>query len=137
MIFNLSSILRETMKQTNNKNKEDSNAIRKIPSSFLENKNKPTFPYNLKIDIELANRKSVELYKKYNTNTSIIPLPKFSILDLNKDLNKDLNDDLNDDFKKDLIVSKFNKTGLTIYGICGISVFAFLAYSYFTKRKML
>ena len=68
MIYNLSSILLETMKQTNNKNKEkEKNAnvdkIKKIPSSLLENKNKPTFPYNLTIDIELANRKSIELYK--------------------------------------------------------------------------
>jgi hypothetical protein len=128
MIYNLSTILRETMKQTNkNKEKEE---VRQIPESFLENKPKPKFPYNLKIDVELANRKSMELYKKYNTNT----IPKFSILDLDKDLdsNKDLhsNKDL-DPNKAALVEQKPNKSVLTI---CSICVFAFLAYSYFKKR---
>jgi hypothetical protein len=61
----------------------------------------------------------MELYKKYNTNTSIVSVPKFSILDLNKDPNKNL------------VETKYNKTGLTI---CSICVFAFLAYSYFKKK---
>ena len=119
MIYNLSTILRETMKQTNNKNKENKE-VRQLPNSFLENKAKIN-PYNLTIDIELANRKSMELYKKYNTSVSVVP--KFSILDLDKNPDKDLN--------KDLIEHKPNKGVLTI---CGICFFAFLAYSYFKKR---
>ena len=120
MIYNLSTILHETMKQTN-KNKER-DKVRQIPISFLENKVKPKSPYNLTIDIELANRKSMELYKKYSTNAN--QASKFRILNLDKDLNKDLN-------KDSVVEHKPNKGVLTI---CGICVFAFLAYSYFKKR---
>ena len=116
MIYNLSTILRETMKQANKKEKEKDICLDMVRKPIY-------FPHNLKIDIELANRKSMELYKKYNTNTSIVPVPvpvpKFSILDLNKDPNKNL------------VETKYNKTGLTI---CSICVFAFLAYSYFKKK---
>ncbi len=143
MIYNLTDILRETMKQTNNKNKEceTNNTVRKIPSSFIQNNNKPIFPYNLKIDVELANRKSMDLYTKYynfNTNSKPIPIPRFSILD-NKEHNKDIDEDNNEDNNENIdeeinnkIVSRitYQKTGLTI---CGICVFAFLAYSYFKK----
>jgi hypothetical protein len=115
MIYNLSTILRETMKQTNKNEKEKEKEKEKVICLDMI-KQRPKTPYNLKIDIELANRKSIELYKKYNTN--IVHIPKFSILDLNKDLNKDF------------IEKKSNKTGFTI---CGICVFAFLAYSYFKK----
>jgi hypothetical protein len=114
MIYNLSTILRETMKQANKKEKEKDICLDMVRKPIY-------FSHNLKIDIELANRKSIELYKKYNTNTSIVPVsvPKFSILDLNKDPNKKL------------VETKYNKTGLTI---CSICVFAFLAYSYFKKK---
>ena len=124
MIYNLSTILRETMKQTNNNNKnKEKDEVRQIPNSFLENKikQKPKSPYNLTIDIELANRKSIELYKKYSTNA--IQASKFRILDLDKDPNKDPN--------KVLIEYKPIKGVLTI---CGICVFTFLAYSYFKKK---
>jgi hypothetical protein len=121
MIYNLSTILRETMKQTN-KNKEK-DEVRQIPHSllhsFLKNKDKPKSPYNLTIDIELANRKSIELYKKYNTNTSIVP--KFRILEPDSDKDSD----------KALVENKPNKRVLTI---CGICFFAFLAYSYLKKK---
>lgn len=114
MIYNLSTILRETMKQTNKKDQpQEQGLCLDIIKQPLKS------PYNLKIDIELANRKSMELYKKYNTNKNIIPVPKFSILDINSNSNKDL------------VERKINKAGLTI---CGICVFAFLAYSYFKKR---
>jgi hypothetical protein len=60
MIYNLSTILREIY------NKTDTSIS--IPNSFEKNNNvKPH--YNLKINTELANQKSLELYKKYNTNT--------------------------------------------------------------------
>jgi hypothetical protein len=121
MIYNLSTILRQTMIQTN-KNKE-MNEIRQIPNSFLENTIKPKSPYNLTIDIELANRKSMELYKKYSANAN--QASKFSILDINKDLDKDPN--------KALIEHKPNKNVLTICGICVFGL-GFLAYSYFKKR---
>lgn len=116
MINNLSTILREQMKQTN-KNKEV--VVKKIPDSFLVNvaNSKAIFPYNLRINVELANKKTMELYQKYNTNAKQVPM--FKILDLDKDKDKD----------KEL--NKTNKNALTI---CGICVFAFLAYSYFKKR---
>jgi hypothetical protein len=120
MIYNLSTILRQTMNQTNNKNKEK-DEVRQIPNSFLENKAKPKSPYNLTIDIELANRKSMELYKKYSTNANLVP--KFSILSPDKDSNKAL------------VEHKPNKSILTICGICIFGFgFGFLAYSYFKKR---
>jgi hypothetical protein len=126
MIYNLSTILRETMKQTNNKEKKkEINTIKNIPSSFLENKTKPKFPYNLKIDVELANQKSIELYKKYNNNFNTKPINMFSILDLDKNKNKDKNKD-----KVTLVEQKLNKSGLAICGICFLT---FLAYSYFKK----
>jgi hypothetical protein len=120
MIYNLSTILRQTMNQTNqtNKNKEG-DEVRLIPISFLENKIKPKSPYNLTIDIELANRKSMELYKKYNTNANQVS--KFSILGPDKDPNKAL------------VEHKPNKSVLTICGICVFGL-GFLAYSYFKKR---
>ena len=136
MIYNLTDILRETMKQTNNKNKE-TEVVRKIPSSFIDNRNKPIFPYNLKIDVELANRKSMDLYTKYyNFNTNANKIPKFSILDLNKEPNKKPDEESDEEYNnevpdnKEVIETNYAKSGLTI---CGICVFAFLAYSYFKK----
>jgi hypothetical protein len=159
MIYNLTDILRETMKQSKNKNKnienQTNNTVRKIPSSFIEN-NKSIFPYNLKIDVELANRKTMDLYTKYynfNTNLKPKPIPRFSFLDNkennhvtdeenNKDtdeeINKDNDEDNDEEINKDndeennKIIGgiSYEKTGLTI---CGICVFAFLAYSYFKK----
>ena len=141
MIYNLTDILRETMKQTNNKNKEkETEVVRKIPSSFIENNKKPIFPYNLKIDVELANRKSMDLYTKYyNFNINANKIPKFSILDLNKEPNKppdeESDEESDKEYKevpdnKEVIDINYAKSGLTI---CGICVFAFLAYSYFKK----
>ena len=106
MIYNLSTILRETMKQTNpKKGKEENEKETKL--SIV--KTIPKYPCNLRIDIELANRKTMELYKKYSAPSLI---PKFSVLD------KD----------KEIIEKKSNKVVLCI------CVFAFLAYSYFKKR---
>jgi len=119
MIYNLSTILRQTMIQTN-KNKEREE-IRQIPNSFLENKINPKSPYNLTIDIELANRKSMELYKKYSANANANQVSKFSILGPDKDPNKAL------------VEHKPNKNVLTICGICVFGL-GFLAYSYFKKR---
>lgn len=141
MFYNLTDILRETMKQTNNKNKEkETEVVRKIPSSFIDNRNKPIFPYNLKIDVELANRKSMDLYTKYyNFNTNANKIPKFSILDLNKEPIKkpdeESDEESNEEYtevpdNKEVIKTNYTKSGLTI---CGICVFAFLAYSYFKK----
>jgi len=105
MYNNLSVILNQMKKQTNNKEKEtETEKVR-----FIMN----TTPYNLRIDIERANRKSMYLYEKYN-----IPVPKFRILD------KDENE---------LVEQKPNKGILTIYGIC---ILTFLAYSYFTKKNV-
>lgn len=138
MIYNLTDILRETMKQTNNVNKEP-DAARKIPSSFIQNNNKPIFPYNLKIDVELANRKSMDLYTKYyNFNTNTNKIPKFSILDVDKETNKKVDKEADEETDeecnkvndhKEVIEIKY-KVGLTI---CGICVFVFLANSYFKK----
>jgi hypothetical protein len=121
MIYNLSTILREKIKQTNkNKEKDEVRQIlHSLPHSFLKNKDNPKSPYNLTVDIELANRKSIELYKKYNTNTIIVP--KFRILEPDPDKDPD----------KTLVENKPNKRVLTIYGIC---IFAFLAYSYLKKK---
>ena len=117
MIYNLSTILRETMKQTNPKKgkeekeekeeKEGKKGGKETKLSIV--KTLPKYPYNLRIDIELANRKTMELYKKYSAPSLI---PKFSVLD------KD----------KEIIEKKSNKVVLCI------CVFAFLAYSYFKKR---
>jgi hypothetical protein len=108
MIYNLSTILRETMKQTSPKKEKEKETNLSIVKIL------PKYPYNLRIDIELANRKTMELYKKYSAPSLI---PKFSILD--KDLNKDLNKDPDKDLNK---------------GVLGICIFAFLAYLYFKKR---
>ena len=132
MIYNLSTILRQTMKQTNPKKgkegkeekeekegkegkeekeekeeKEGKEGGKETKLSIV--KTIPKYPCNLRIDIELANRKTMELYKKYSAPSLI---PKFSVLD------KD----------KEIIEKKSNKVVLCI------CVFAFLAYSYFKKR---
>lgn len=148
IIYNLTDILRNQMKQTNNKNKnkeDETEIVRKIPSSFIQNNNKPIFPYNLKIDVELANRKSMDLYTKYynfntNTNTNYKPIsiPRFSILD-NKESNKVANEESDEESdeelnkvsdNKEVIEINYAKSGFTI---CSICVFTFLAYSYFKK----
>ena len=129
MIYNLSTILRETMKQTNPKKGKEEKEEKEGKEGKEEKEEKeekegkeggketklsivktlPKYPYNLRIDIELANRKTMELYKKYSAPSLI---PKFSVLD------KD----------KEIIEKKSNKVVLCI------CVFAFLAYSYFKKR---
>ena len=137
MIYNLSTILRQTMKQTNPKKgkegkeekeekegkegkeekeekegkeeKEEKEGGKEKETKLSIVKTIPKYPCNLRIDIELANRKTMELYKKYSAPSLI---PKFSILD------KD----------KEIIEKKSNKVVLCI------CVFAFLAYSYFKKR---
>jgi hypothetical protein len=111
--YNLSTILNETMKQT----KQKSNTIQ-IPNSFLENKKINN--HNLTIDIELANKKSLELYRKLNSK------PKFSILDLNQDINKDINKDKHQN-------QEIDKKGITKKGILIVGCFCvFLAsFHYF------
>ena len=64
MVHNLSTILNNIMKNTR----------KSIPNT-----------QKIITDIELANKKSIELYKKYNSK------PKFSILDGNKNVNKIVN----------------------------------------------
>jgi hypothetical protein len=67
MIYNLSTILREVYNKNTNTNKKNINVS--THNSF-ERKNIFKPHYNLKINTELANQKSVELYNKYNTNTN-------------------------------------------------------------------
>jgi hypothetical protein len=71
MIYNLSTILREIYNNNGNNgknktNKPNKNIIVSTPNSF-EKKNMVNPHYNLKINAELANQKSLELYEKYNT----------------------------------------------------------------------
>jgi len=99
--YNLSTILNEAMKQT----KQKSNTIQ-VPNSFLENKKINN--HNLSIDIELANRKSLELYRKLNSK------PKFIILDLNQDI--DINKDKSQNQEIDKKHVNINKKGILIVG---------------------
>jgi hypothetical protein len=106
--YNLSTILNEAMKQTK-QTKQKPNVIQ-VPNSFFE-KNKIN-NHNLTIDIELANRKSLELYQKFNNK------PKFSILDLNQniDINKDINKDKPQNQEIDKKHGNINKKGILIIG---------------------
>jgi|688.fasta_scaffold41745_2 hypothetical protein len=102
--YNLSTILNEAMKQTK-QTKQKSNSIQ-VPNSFLENKKINN--HNLTIDIELANKKSLELYQKLNNK------PKFSILDLNQDI--DINKDKPQNQEIDKKHVNINKKGILIVG---------------------
>jgi hypothetical protein len=102
--YNLSTILNEAMKQTK-QTKQKSNTIQ-VPNSFLENKKINN--HNLTIDIELANKKSLELYRKLNNK------PKFSILDLNQDI--DINKDKPQNQEIDKKHVNINKKGILIVG---------------------
>jgi hypothetical protein len=114
MIYNLSTILNNTMKNTRKSN------IIYLPNTLSQNtlsQNNKINTHNLKIDIELANKKSLELYEKYNSK------PKFSILDGNK--NQDINKNIN---------KIINKNGLYIFGYFCI----FLAsFHYFDLKKII
>ena len=72
MIYNLSTILFNAMKNPNQK-----------PLTIFQNNPYKKFqPKKITIDIELANIKSMEIYNKFNTKS------KFSILDKNQDIIK-------------------------------------------------
>ena len=62
MIYNLSTILREIYNKNNNNNKNN-----------IYNK-------NLKVNTELANQKSLELYEKYNTYRKARPISFFPVI---------------------------------------------------------
>lgn len=142
MIYNLSTILNETMKKAKEKAKEKSNTIQ-IPNSFLQN-NKIN-PHNLRIDIELANKKSLDLYNKLNSK------PKFSILDLNQIINKNKNknedesesenesenENKSENKKDNQIIDKkqVNKNGLVIVG-CFCLFLASFHYFNFNLKKI-
>ena len=101
--YNLSTILNEAMKQT----KQKPNIIQ-VPNSFLE-KNKIN-NHNLTIDIELANRKSLELYSKLSAK------PKFSILDANQETNQETSKNKNLNQEIDKKHGNINKKGILIIG---------------------
>ena len=115
MIYNLSTILR----QTYNTNKTVSNPV----SNPVSKRNPPP---NLKINIELANQKSLELYKKYNTNT----YRNTRIIDLSPALKSNLDIvDKNPSF--------YIKNGFVIGCFC-ILLASFRYYSFsFLKNKQL
>jgi hypothetical protein len=81
MIYNLSTIINDTIKKTN---KNSPNKI-ELPDS-LTNK-KPQELKKLTIDVALANQKSFDLYNKYtnynyNVNTKNKPKHNFSVFDI-------------------------------------------------------
>jgi len=108
MIYNFSTILRESMKQ----HKDFNTILREM--KLANNKGykpcKLCKPHNLTIDIELANRKSIELYTKYNANT--LPVPKFRILDLDQNSNSNSNEVL--------VERRFGKILFTFFLVCNI-----------------
>jgi len=112
MIYNLSTILR----QTYNTNKMVSNPV--------SNRNPPP---NLKINIELANQKSLELYKKYNTNTYRNTYRNTRIIDLSPGLKSNLDIvDKNPSF--------YIKNGFVIGCFCILlASFRYYSFSYFKK----
>ena len=89
MIYNLSTILREIYNNNGNNgknktNKPNKNIIVSTPNSF-EKKNIVNPHYNLKINTELANQKSLELYEKYNTYRRDRAIGFFPIIKTNLD----------------------------------------------------
>lgn len=89
MIYNLSTILREIYNNNGNNgknktNKPNKNIIVSTPNSF-EKKNMVNPHYNLKINTELANQKSLELYEKYNTYRRDRAIGFFPIIKTNSD----------------------------------------------------
>ena len=82
--------------------------IIQVPNSFLE-KNKIN-NHNLTIDIELANRKSLELYSK------LCAKPKFSILDANQETNQETSKNKNLNQEIDKKHGNINKKGILIIG---------------------
>jgi ABC-type lipopolysaccharide export system ATPase subunit len=117
--YNLSTILNEAMKQT----KQKSNTIQ-VPNSFLENKKINN--HNLSIDIELANRKSLELYRKLNSK------PKFIILDLNQDI--DINKDKSQNQEIDKKHVNINKKGILIVGCFCVFLASFHYFNFNLKN---
>ena len=75
MIYNVSTILREIYNNTNKTN----NIIVSSPNPFGK-KNMVRPNYNLKVNTELANQKSLELYEKYNTYRKARPISFFPII---------------------------------------------------------
>ena len=111
MIYNLSTILR----QTYNTNKTLSTPV----SNPVSNRNPPP---NLKINIELANQKSLELYKKY-TNT----YHKTRIIDLSPALKSNLD-------MVDKNPSYYIKNGFVIGCFCILlASFRYYSFSYLKK----
>ena len=117
--YNLSTILNEAMKQT----KQKTNTIQ-VPHSFLENKKINN--HNLSIDIELANRKSLELYRKLNSK------PKFIILDLNQDI--DINKDKSQNQEIDKKHVNINKKGILIVGCFCVFLASFHYFNFNLKN---
>lgn len=134
MIYNLSTILREIYNNTNKPNKPNKttnntnkNIIVSNTNSF-EKKNIVNPHYNLKINTELANQKSLELYEKYNTYRKARPISFFPVIKSNLEADTDTNTDTNTTF------SFYIKNGLVIGGIFMLlASFPHYSYSYFKK----
>lgn len=129
MIYNLSTILREIYNNNgkNKTNKPNKNIIVSTPNSF-EKKNIVNPHYNLKINTELANQKSLELYEKYNTYRRDRAVGFFPIIKSN------LHTDTDTDTNTNATFALYIKNGLVIG--CFFMLLAYFphySYSYFKK----
>lgn len=145
MLYNLSTILNDTMKKTS---KSHPNKVE--ISESLTNKKQLDLK-NLKIDIALANQKSFDIYSKYTnynynvkTNHNPNPKPNFSVFDIvNKqktEENKSNEENLEaieekkqEHQKQDIQIfqKKIKKTGLFIIGCFCIFLASFNFYRNF------
>ena len=125
MIYNLSTILREIYNNNDKNNKNNKNIIVSTPNSF-EKKNIVNPHYNLKINTELANQKSLELYEKYNTYRRDRAVGFFPIIKSN----------LHTDTDTDTTFALYIKNGLIIGGFFMLlACFPHYSYSYTYFKK--
>jgi hypothetical protein len=127
MIYNVSTILREIYNNTNKTN----NIIVSSPNPFGK-KNMVRPNYNLKVNTELANQKSLELYEKYNTYRKARPISFFPIIKSNLDTDTDTDKDTDTNTR----FAFYIKNGLIIGGfLMLLACFPQNSYSYTYFKK--